>query len=467
MPLRSDQRQLGKVELCDLHPPLVGYREMNRSSGIQAVSLPMRLNNIAFQSSREERLVREAILLIFCDPLPQQCLQLRHLSRRKWKKLLRWLDLSGLALYFFDRVIELRLVDFVPASVIKCLEQRLIQNTQRTQSMTAESVAIQCEFQKAGLCYAVLKGLSLWPNSIPNPELRLQFDLDYLVADENMQEARDILVRSGYRFSASSERCWKFIRNERSALTLKDVYRDTGSWAIELHDVSGGSERSSPLLRLKWRELRGISMPTLSPVDVFLRQGLHAYKDVCSQFFRLSLLIEFYRHVIFCRNDDEFWKALHREAHENPQAVLGLGVVTLLITQIMGEFAPEALTHWTVDRLPRPARLWVATYGRRIVLGSFPGSKLYRLLKGELEAGASPAKQLLRHSPNPSGPPASATLDFPVETFSIRLVRFIRLMRYRMQFDLIPSRLRFYGIESLRLALETRRWRRIMKQDAL
>lgn len=409
---------------------------------------------------------REAVLSIFRDPVPERCSRLEALSERDWRSLLRWLDFSGLALYFFDRVVELQLVDFVPTPIFESLEQRLIQNTQRTQSMTAESIAIQREFQRAGLCYAVMKGLTLWPNSVPRPELRLQFDLDYLVGDENLQEARDILVGNGYRPSASSERCWKFVRNERLALTLKDVYRDTGSWAVELHDVSGGSGRTSPLPRLEWRELCGFSMPTLSPVDVFLRQGLHAYKDVCSQFFRLSLLIEFYRHVLFRRDNDEFWKTLHREAHEDPQAALGLGVVIVLITQIMGEFAPEALTCWTVDRLPPPARLWVATYGHRIVLGSFPGSKLYRLLKRELQAGVPPAKHSLRYSPSSSEPTAPVMLDYPLQTFSSRLIRFLRLMRYRMQFDLIPSRLRFYGIEGLRLAWETRRWRRMMKQDA-
>jgi hypothetical protein len=439
---------------------------MDRSPGGQAAASPRALNDIASQPLRDERLIREAVLLIFCDPPPQQCSRLRHLSRRKWQKLLCWLDLSGLALYFFDRVVELQPVDFVPAPVFVRLEQRLIQNTQRTQSMTAESIAIQREFQRAGLCYAVVKGLSLWPNSVPHPELRLQFDLDYLVRDESLQEARDILVRRGYHPSASSERCWKFVRNEGWGLTLKDVYRDSGSWAVELHDVSGGSGRTSPLLRLEWRELCGLSMPTLSPVDVFLRQGLHAYKDVCSQFFRLSLLIEFYRHVLFHRDDDNFWKLLHQEAHGDTQAALGLGVVIHLITQVMGEFAPEALTCWTVDRLPQPACLWVATYGRQIMLGSFPGSKLYRLLRKEIQAEVPSAKHSLRYSSNLSEPPTPVILDYPLETFSTRLNRFVRLMRYRMQLDLIPSRLRFYGIEGLRLAWETRRWRRMMKQAA-
>jgi hypothetical protein len=406
------------------------------------------------------------LLQVFNNPPPQEYSALHDLSPRQWRRLLRWLDLSGLALYFFDRIVALRLADFIPAPVFESLEQRLIQNTQRTRSMLAESVAIQREFQRAGLRYAVLKGLSLWPNSVPNPELRLQFDLDYLVDDEDMQQARDILVRSGYRPSTSIERCSKFVRNERLGLTLKDVYRDIGSWTVELHDVPGGSGQASPLLRLEWRELCGLSMPVLSPVDVFLRQGLHAYKDVCSQFFRLALLIEFYRHVLFRRDDDAFWKTLHREAHGSHQAALKLGVVTLLITQVMGEFAPEALTHWTVDQLPRPARLWVATYGRHIVLGSFPGSKLYRLLKRELDAEGSPTKHSVRQSPAPSCPPALMVGDLPTETFSLRLIRFVRLIRYRMQLDLIPSRVRFYSVESLRLAWETRRWRSMMKQDA-
>ena len=70
--------------------------------------------------------------------------------------------------------------------------------------------------------------------------------------------------------------------------------------------------RTSPLLSLQRREMFGLSMPTLSSVEVFLRQGLHAYKDVCSQFFRVSLLVDFYRHVLFYQDDDTFWTALHR-----------------------------------------------------------------------------------------------------------------------------------------------------------
>ncbi|MGA8633087.1 MAG: nucleotidyltransferase family protein [Terracidiphilus sp.] len=440
------------------------YRKAERIEGLRSDSSPGPLLKDHSEILKNELLIRQAILHIICDSHPLSCTWLRSLTPGQWRRLLSWLDLSGLALYFFDRIAKSRCAGDLPDEVFSSLERRLNENAQRTRSMIAESIAIQRECQRAGLCYAVVKGLSLWPNSVPNPELRLQFDLDYLLADEDMREAQDILIRLGYRPRASSESCWKFVRNERPCLTLKDVYKDTGSWAVELHDVPGGFAQTSQFMNMQWREIFGLSMPTLSPVDVFLRQGLHAYKDVCSQFIRVALLVEFYRHVLFYRDNTAFWTALHREANEKSREVLALGVVTLLTTQVIREFAPEALTHWTVDRLPRPARLWVTMYGKRAVLGSFPGSKLYRLLTRELETGKihTGLFSLRPSAASCAAPPMK--LNRPKETLRVRLIRFVRLIPYRMQLDLIPSRLRFYGVEGLRLAWEENRWRRLLRQ---
>jgi hypothetical protein len=460
--LRPSRASTSEAGTCDATQRAVEIRQRERIDGLRSSAGPALLLNNQSEIRKDERLIRQSLLLLICDPRSVNCAWLPSLTPKQWRSILRWLDLSGLALYFFDRIAKSQWADHLPDEVLSALERRLIENTQRTRSMIDESIAIQRDFQKRGLCYAVVKGLSLWPNSVPRPELRLQFDLDYLLADEDMQEAQNILIRRGYRPRASSERCWKFIRNEPRCLTLKDVYKDTGSWVVELHEVRAGSARTSPLLNLQRRELFGLSMPTLSPVEVFLRQGLHAYKDVCSQFFRISLLVDFYRHVLFYKEDATFWTALHWEAKKNPQAALGLGVVTLLITQVIGDFAPEALTHWTVDRLPPTARLWVTTYGRRSVLGSFPGSKLYRLLARELEADEISTEVSLPQSTSPSRLTAPVRPDFLKESLFERLTRFVRLIPYRIQLDLIPSRLRFYCVEGLRLAWETRRWHRLL-----
>ena len=126
-------------------------------------------------------------------------------------------------------------------------------------------------------------------------------------------------------------------------------------------------------------------MPTLSPFDLFLGHGLHACKHVCAEFCRAAHLLEFRQHILFHRNDRAFWETLQQLANENPQSALRLGTVILLIAQVMGDFAPEALTRWTVDSLPASVRLWIQMYGHRAVLGSFPGNKLYLLLHRELE----------------------------------------------------------------------------------
>jgi hypothetical protein len=377
------------------------------------------------------------------------------LSGKEWGKLLRWLDLSGVALYFLNRLVELDLCDLLPPAVFTRLHLNLIDNSERTRGMISESMEIQEEFQRSGLSYAILKGLSLWPGSVPEPELRLQFDLDFLIGRRSAREARKLLERRGYRLYAVSGRSWEFKLNERPGVSLKSLYKHMRSYAVELHVDSEVPDRLSPLDRLEWRELFGMSMPVLSPVDLFLGQGLHAYKHICGEFSRTSHLLEFRRHVLSRRNDKEFWTELEWAARENPQASIGLGVITLLITSVMGDFAPESLTRWTVDRLPQTVRLWVEMYGHRAVLGSFPGSKLYRLLQRELEFAGISGQRTVRKSLLPSRFPPMVIRAFPNEPLSVRL------RRYSMQLQLILGRMRFHIVEGLRFTLESRRWRRM------
>ena len=422
-------------------------------------SLPERSNGFASQPLRGEWLAREAALLIFCEPVPHQCLQLQYLSARGWRRLVHWLDISGLALYFLDRIVELHLTDWLPPDVLARLKENLRDNTERTHGMIAESIAIQREFQEARLCYANLKGLSLWPSSVPRPELRSQFDLDYLVAEESAEEAKNILERRGYRLYVVSGRSWEFKRNEKPGVSLKDLYKALPSHSVELHVESYVRGRSSPLERVQWRELHGCAMPVLAPVDLFLGQALHAYKHVCHEFSRTAHLLEFRRHVLVRDDDHAFWSELRSRASGSPIACMGVGMVTLLIAGVMGDFAPEALTDWTVATLSRPVRLWVERYGRRAVFGDVPGTKLYLLLRNDREAVGVPAKRSLRQILLPVRLPPPVIRAFPNETLSVRLGR------YRGQLRFILYRLRFHTVEGLRYAWESRRWRQINRLE--
>jgi Uncharacterised nucleotidyltransferase len=413
---------------------------------------PLLINSTNRSLNRALR-VREAVLLTFCDPLPAEYARLLHLSRKEWQHLLHWLDTSGLALYFFDRLGELGLLETLPMAVHTRLQQNLADNSERINAMIAESVAIQRRFQEAGLSYAVLKGFSLWPISVPKLELRTQLDLDFLVEEEGAKEARHILEGFGYRMHAISGGTWEFKAGEHWPPTLKNLYKAGASRTTELHLESPSHSDSSLLSRIQKRHFYGVLMPILSPVDLLLGQGLHLYKHVCSPIARTAHMIEFRRHVVVRFNDDAFWAQLQQQVSNAPETCLRLGVVIHLISRTMGQFAPHALSCWTVDDLPANARLWVDLYGRRSTLASFPGSKLYLLLENELESEGLAAKRSLRQALLPRRLPPAIAHAVEGENY------YVRLNRSYWQLRFIFFRFRFHLVEGVRYLYELLVWR--------
>jgi hypothetical protein len=321
------------------------------------------------------------------------------------------------------------------------------------EEMIAECVAIQRRFQAAELSYAVLKGFSLWPLSVPKLELRSQLDLDFLVAESDVAEARHILEDFGYQLNAISGNTWEFKDNAGQPSSIRDIYSPGMGRAAELHVESAGS--SVPLLSRAVRQsFHGVCMPVLSPVDLFIGQGLHLCKHVCSEFFRAGHLIEFRRHVLARQIDDDFWHQLQTHTAGSPETRIRLGIVIRLITRAMGEFAPDALTSWTVGQLPTAVRQWIDLYGRRAALTGFPGNKVYLLLQRELSCAGIRPKRSLRESLLPLSLPPLIAPAIAGETQTARL------KRYRKQLSFVLFRLRFHTTEGARFLHESMRWRR-------
>jgi hypothetical protein len=407
-----------------------------------------------------QKKVREALLLSFCDPIPRECSRLWLLSDAQWTQALEWLDISGLALYFLDRVIEQKLQDMIPRRVLGRLQQNLEDNTRRTTQMIGEANAIHAGFQNAGLSYATLKGFSLWPVSVPRLELRSQLDLDFLVAENDAPEARRILETRGYRLHAISGRSWEFKAGEMPRPSLKNLYKATPHRSAELHIEPALAER--PLLaRTERRCLQGVWFPVLAAEELFLGQGLHLFKHLCSEFSRAAHMLEFRSHVTARRHDAGFWARLHTLAEADSRAQLALGVATLWITHLMGEFAPQAFTSRTVTRVPDSVRLWIEVYGRQTLLAGFPGTKLYLLLQQEIAragaGGGRPARQALV----PRRLPPPIALPVANESLGSRMRRHWRQLLY------ILRRLRFHVVEDLRYLYEARQWKRLLRSAGL
>jgi len=344
-------------------------------------------------------------------------------------------------------------LEMLPLHVLARLQQNLTENSERIDQMIVESIAIQHRFQNAGLSYAVLKGFSLWPISVPKLELRSQLDLDFLVTEQGAVEARRILEDFGYRLNIMSGRTWEFKANEGRISGMKGLYRAGMCRAAELHLEPVGAGHTSLLSRTQKLCFHGVCMPILSPVDLFLGQGLHLYKHLCGEFSRAAHLMEFRRHVIARHGDDVFWSTLQEQVAGDSGIAMRLGIATLLISRVMGKFAPVALTRWTVDQLPPAASLWVDMYGHRMALASFPGSKLYLLLQKELEAAGLPAKRPMQQALLPRRLPPAITHRVAGETL------LDSMKRYRRELYFIFFRLHFHTWGGVRFLREQILWR--------
>ena len=400
--------------------------------------------------------LREAVLLSFRDPLPPQTQMLQGLSRSQWKNLLHWLDVSGLALYFLDRMAARHRLHWLPVWVEDRLNENLADNTQRTHAMQDECIAIQREFQSKQLSYLLLKGFSLAPSSVPRSELRSQLDLDFLIAPEDAEATRAILEERGYVLHAISGRSWEFKTPGLPSGSLNDLYKEQPSRCIELHLEAPAGEPGPRIANAERRIIQGFEMPVLASVDLFLGQAVHLYKHVSTGSFRCSHLLEFYRHVRARQDDILFWQEIRVVTINNSLARLALGVVTLLAERVLGRFAPPALIAFTRS-LSAPAQLWVALYGPRCTYAGFPGNKFHLLLQRELARDNPAAQSSIRRSLLPRSLPPPISHAAPNEPASMRMRRSLQQWRF------IFFRLRFHAIEGLRYARELRLWRQHLR----
>ncbi|WP_446742658.1 nucleotidyltransferase family protein [Silvibacterium acidisoli] len=394
---------------------------------------------------------REAAVKLFCDPLPECCLRLEMLNASEWKKLLHWLDVSGLALYFLDRIHELEIPSVLPAVVLDRLQRNLHDNTRRMQDLLEEFAAIHFEFQRADLSYATVKGFALWPDSVARPELRSQLDLDFIVSPHSAMRAREILEARGYHLHAASGRSWEFKANQIAGMSLRDIYTPSPYRCVEIHIEDQGP--GTRLERRERRQILGVEAFALTAGDQFVDQGMHLYKHITRDFFRMSHLLEFRRQVEKLKEDDAFWRQIESDALKMPDASVGLGVAILLTSRVQGSFAPESLTRWTVERVPLGARQWLERYGSRMACSDFPGTKLGMMLQKELSIATGNQRPVSR-------PLIPLRLPPPIVKAPTRESAVRRFRRRYFELRFILFRLRFHCVEGLRYRIESARWAR-------
>lgn len=401
--------------------------------------------------------LRHAVLLLFADP-PQISPRFGVLSLGEWKRLLRWMDISGMTVYFLDRAEELGLATAIPSSTYAQMKSRLESNRERTAMLMADSVDIQAAFRREGVPYALAKGNSYNPDSVPKLWLRSQTDLDFLVAKECAENARRVLEDRGYKVRKETARIWEFATDHIARWGApEDAYRPRQGRRVELHLETDGPD--TRLARRLERDFNGVKMPVLSPPDIFIGQALHCYRNICSQYSRLSQYLEFYRHAHTRRNDVEFWCQVRALCGNDPSVAVRIGASLRLMTELMGDFAPDALTAWTMDRLSPAAHLWFELYSRRKALGSPPGTKLHLLLQEELRPIGVASDMSTRRILFPIVKPPVIVYPTPQENFAARF------HRYSFQARFVLYQARFHIVEIVRISWHSMRWQKLVARQ--
>ena len=375
-----------------------------------------------------------------------------------WVGFYSWLDASGLAIYFLDRLYSLRLTTAIPGRVLHRLEDNAADNRERSVSMLEEFVRINIEFQAAGLSYVNLKGFTLEPDACSDAALRCQLDLDFIVAHKDVSCCETVLRQQGYVLTGAKEHVREFKGGSGLVPSIQNLYKANPQKSIEIHIADFQLDRTphcnNEVSRYRSQSWHGLEFPVLSDCDKFIVMAFHLFKHLKGEWTRASWILEYANFINFHRDDNVLWLEVKRRFSNDPEAKTAVGIATLLTDQTFGiSYIPETLASAVMD-LPRLSRLWVERYGNRVLFSSFPGTKLYLLLQTALSVDKGTRSTEMRSKLLPMHRPSKITVDLDDQSPGFRIKQAKTEVYYFF------FRLRFHIGQGLSYILEALRWKK-------
>jgi hypothetical protein len=399
------------------------------------------------------RALKEAIVACFTRSDAARLLD--GYSPAEWESVQRWLDISGMALYFFDRTRQLNMQDVIAPSVEAALMRRLQRNQIRIRSLHRETAVLAGWLHGGRVAYAILKGETLTPDSVPNSAFRCQTDIDLLITRQNLTLAIHHVHRLGYKLYAKSGNTLEFRAGAPSRPDLNNIYSVHTQRALEIHLLPDDGHESTLLTRRVSRSIGGDDFETLSPPDILVQQAMHLLKHLCGEHTRLSWVMEFWRHVQARRNDLQFWRQAQSIAHQERNGNLAMGMAFWIATRMFGSIDLGEYPQWCEDALPSRVQLWLERYVLDLLMSDSAGSKLYALLRTEI-----PCESLEQRSTKkilfPHYLPARLTSPGPKESAQEQWERLA------VEGGFFLSRLHFHVIEGIRFGIEIGRWKKAL-----
>jgi hypothetical protein len=411
------------------------------------------------------KMLKRAVLDTFREKTTDElCECLSVFGHREWVRSYRWLDSSGLSLYLLDRLRSLGIAHVLPPLVLEHLENNQTANKQRIANLFSGFVAINHSFQRANIAYFNVKGFTLVPVSCPDPVLRTQMNIDFVMSGKDAALCYKALAELGYSLVTFSEHMLEFAEDASKAPHISNIYEIIAPRAVRVYVVSPREGlHAAPYQQLLQRQSRtwnGVTFPVASDSDAFINQSLHIFGRISSEWTRLSWLLEYKAFVDFRRDDDAFLREVQKGAQNSSDRIIAIGIALSLIKVILGATIPTSLEEWTIRKLDVSVHLWIQRYGEEALLADYPGTKLYLYLQDLL--ASSQGVKSNDDINTPSRPPL-----FP--SSHISKPKSLRRQCYRAlaKANRKIFRMKFHFRENLRIALNNRHWRKLLSETQM
>lgn len=316
-------------------------------------------------------------------------------SKAEWSRALDWLDLSGLALYFWQKMKSTTAGEALPISVQARLARCHEENCARVIAIKKEFATLNRLFEDGGVEYAVLKGFALIPDYCSDLSLRTQYDHDYLIRPGTLARAEEVLRKAGYRRKPSRE--GYHITYFRPASDVIASGRPVGLYSaglgrpIELHlrlwdhaEEKVSVELPEDFLdRITKHSSLGLEYPALSEEDRLIFQVLHAFRHVLRNWCRLSVFLEI-SHLIQARaSDSDFWFRYGERIRNMRWLPEASTVIFMLAENLFGGSVPAQVLSQVPPAFSSIVDVWIERYGLKAALENFRDSKYSLFLHRE------------------------------------------------------------------------------------
>lgn len=390
--------------------------------------------------------------------------KIAQFSPREWKHGEQWLNDSGLAFYFLQRVKDTNVGGAVPTNALSRIERNFASNHARVDDMAVRFNELNQRFEAAGIRYEVVKGFSLVPHFCPCAPLRYQADFDYLVDEDCLSAARRVLIEAGYQSRESLSRQETVFVTPNAKPSRGDTqYSPQAPHAVELHTDIWDNEMHGlqPIAKLfcvdqaEIRHWNGFSFPAQRDEDAFLLQVLHACRHLFTQWIRLSCVFEIAYFLNRRWSDIALWSRVEQRLPGDALVREFVVVVAELAKRLFAAPMPPLIQSWEVGIRPE-LRVWIEHYSRNWALCELPAYELCFFPSTKLVLFLQ--KQYRRPPDNVGSNGRSAASRFQRFASSIRTKPSLVLSREWRENTLLLRRGLFWSLAQARYVCEIPRW---------